>query len=113
MTIAMEQEPDPEVPGSGWDEYVKTGYKKGDEARAMKRIEAQVLANPDTPFTWAQIQRDALDERKARFTQFASQKNSEMLDWFFDNPPEELPSDLLRKTQGYSKNTHPLEVHND
>lgn len=106
------QEPDPEVPGSGWDEYVKN-FKHGGEARSLKQIEADVLANPDPPFTWQQIRRDALTERKARFTQFAIQKNFGMLDWFMDNPPQELPADLLRKTQGYSKNTHPLEVKND
>lgn len=111
-TLMAEQEPDPEVPGSGWEEYVRN-YRKGDEARAMRQMERDVLANPDTPFTWVGIQRAALDERKARFTEFASQKNFRMLDWFFDNPPQELPADLLRKTQGYSKNTHPLEVKND
>lgn len=108
----MEQEPDPEVPDSGWDQYVKN-FKHGDEARGLKQIEREVLANPDPPFTWFEICRDALVERQARFTEFASQKNFEMLDWFMDNPPQELPADLLRITQGYSKNTHPLEVKND
>lgn len=102
----------PEELPEDWDEYL-ANFKKGDEARWMKQMERDVLANPEPAFTWLQIQRDALTERKARFTEFASQKNYEMVDWFIDNPPEFVEEDMLFKTQALTKNTHEMEIIND
>jgi hypothetical protein len=70
-------------------------------AREMERF---VLSNPQPMFTWAGIQEAARVEREARLHEFAFQKNFQMVDWFLDNPVENLPDDLLVKTQGYTRN---------
>jgi hypothetical protein len=60
--------------------------------------------NPEPAFTWAHIQHQAVLERNARLRKFASQKNYGMVDWLLDHPVENLPDDLLAKTQGYTRN---------
>jgi hypothetical protein len=62
------------------------------------------VENPETPFTWANIQFDAGREYEARLSDFGFQKNSEMVDWMLDHPPEnDLPADLLVRTQKYTR----------
>ena len=88
-------------------------YHDGDNATDLARIEQEVLANPDPPFTWDQIRAAARQELHseaftARITESHVQKNSEIVDSMLDmmNGNETLPDDLLAKTQAITRETH-------
>jgi hypothetical protein len=72
-------------------------------------VERFVQEHPEPAFTWPEIQTAARVERDSRLREFAFQKNFQMVDWFLDNPQENIPDDLLALTQAYTRDDHEVE----
>lgn len=85
----------------------------GDAANYLNKLEQELYLNMPPALDWAEIRRDSRAEWEARLTKFHTQKNSRMVDWLLDNPPENpVPDDLLMKTQVYTVENHPIEANN-
>lgn len=83
-------------------------YKDGDNIRWAAEAQNRILSENLPPFTWDQIRADAAAEFKARITEFHVSKNSRYVDWMLEtlHQNDNLPDDLLSKTQAITRETH-------
>jgi hypothetical protein len=88
-------------------------------AAYLRAVERYVVETAEPVLTYEQILDAADVERSARFTEFALQKNYEMVDFIIEGQPRIDPMmsgkkmNRLEYTQTLTKKTHPMEVTDD